>query len=82
MIDVSIASFHCDSLADVGFMTRNEMNSLLSINSDVNLYWVPGVWFIHLLREAKKEGRIRDAQGLKLITEVNSFKNLNRENIY
>lgn len=52
-----------------GFMTRAELVCYSSINSDVNLYWVPGMWFIHLLRKAKNHGRIRDNQGLKLITE-------------
>jgi len=57
-------------MVNSGFMTRKEIDCFLSIKSDVNLYWVPGMWFIHLLRTAKKEGRIRDPQGVKLITEV------------
>ena len=58
-----------------GFMTAAEMECFLSVKSNVNLYWVPGMWFIHLLRKVRQEGRVRDAQGLKLITEVCYFKN-------
>ena len=51
-------------------MTRAEMESYQSIEADINLYWLPGLWFAHHLREAQLQGRITDAHGAKLIMEV------------
>ncbi len=46
------------------------MESYQSIEADINLYWLPGLWFAHHLREAQLQGRITDAHGAKLIMEV------------
>ena len=54
-------------------MTRDEMECYQSTQADINLYWVPGLWFIQRLRDARRRGIIRDAQGVKLIMEVCYF---------
>lgn len=52
-------------------MTKLEMDLWQSIPStEFNTFWVPCTWFINLLREARNECRITDAQGVKLILEV------------
>ncbi|KAK8757261.1 hypothetical protein V5799_000036 [Amblyomma americanum] len=52
-------------------MTKLEMELWQSIPStEFNTFWVPCTWFINLLREARSECRITDAQGVKLIMEV------------
>lgn len=54
-----------------GFMTKSEMECFQSVETDVNLFWLPGLWFAHTLRKAQQEGRVTDQQGIKLIMEVN-----------
>lgn len=51
-------------------MTKEEMECFQSTEADINLYWVPGLWFIHRLRESQQKGIIKDSQGMKLIMEV------------
>ena len=46
------------------------MECFQSTEADINLYWVPGLWFIHRLRESQQKGIIKDSQGMKLIMEV------------
>lgn len=41
-----------------------------SIESDVNLYWLPGLWFAQNLQEAFMKGHIKDTYAVKLIMEV------------
>ncbi|KAL3250060.1 hypothetical protein MRX96_055670 [Rhipicephalus microplus] len=65
-----------DHLIEAGFMTKLEMELWQSIPStEFNTFWVPCTWFINLLREARNECRITDAQGVKLIMEeFNDFR--------
>jgi len=56
--------------ASIGFMTKVEMECFESVEADINLYWLPGLWFVHHLREAQLKGRITDSHGAKLIMEV------------
>ncbi|XP_077555736.1 uncharacterized protein LOC144170073 isoform X2 [Haemaphysalis longicornis] len=65
-----------DHLIEAGFMTKLEMEVWQSIPStEFNTFWVPCTWFINLLREARNECRITDAQGVKLILEeFNDFR--------
>ncbi|KAL1435528.1 hypothetical protein MTO96_000192 [Rhipicephalus appendiculatus] len=65
-----------DHLIEAGFMTKLEMDLWQSIPStEFNTFWVPCTWFINLLREARNECRITDAQGVKLIMEeFNDFR--------
>jgi len=52
-------------------MTTLELQLYQSVPSvEFNTYWIPCTWFINLLKEARKNHRISDAQGLKLIMEV------------
>ncbi len=55
-----------------GFMTYAEMETFKAVEADVNLYWLPGLWFSHRLREAQARGRIIDSYGAQLIMKVNS----------
>ncbi|XP_025987442.1 bestrophin-2 isoform X2 [Solenopsis invicta] len=60
-----------DHVVDSGFMTALELQLYQSVPSvEFNTYWIPCTWFINLLKEARKNHRISDAQGLKLIMEV------------
>ncbi len=59
-------SFACNE----GFMTRAEMECFKAVKADVNLFWLPGLWFTHRLREAQIQGRIIDPFGSQLIMKV------------
>ncbi|XP_012538019.1 bestrophin-4 isoform X2 [Monomorium pharaonis] len=65
-----------DHVVDSGFMTALELQLYQSVPSvEFNTYWIPCTWFINLLKEARKNRRISDAQGLKLIMEeFNEFR--------
>lgn len=52
-------------------MTQAELETFKAVESDVNLYWLPGLWFSHRLREAQVQGRIIDPYGAQLIMKVN-----------
>ena len=52
-------------------MTAVELELFVSVPSlEFNTYWIPCTWFINLLKEARENGRLSDAQGLKIIMEV------------
>lgn len=55
---------------NIGFMTYAEMETFKAVEADVNLYWLPGLWFSHRLREAQVRGRIIDPFGAQLIMKV------------
>jgi len=38
--------------------------------TDINLYWLPGLWFVHNLQEAQRQGLVVDPLGVKLIMQV------------
>ncbi|KAK4023402.1 hypothetical protein OUZ56_008814 [Daphnia magna] len=56
-----------EDVVNAGFMTYAEMKTYKAVQSDVNLYWLPGLWFSHRLREAQARGRIIDSYGAQLI---------------
>ncbi|GAB1862950.1 Bestrophin homolog [Camponotus japonicus] len=59
-----------DHVIDSGFMTTLERELYQSVpSSEFNTYWIPSTWFVNLLKEARKNHRIPDPQGLKLIME-------------
>lgn len=39
-------------------------------NPGVSLYWLPGLWLCHNLREANNKGIIASHDGIRLITAV------------
>lgn len=52
-------------------MTTLELELYQSVPSvEFNTYWIPCTWFINLLKEARNNRRLPDAQGLKIIMEV------------
>jgi bestrophin-3 len=56
-----------------GLMTRQQKELYESAEVEhpgVNLYWLPGLWFCHDLREAQKNGQISFNDGARLITAV------------
>ncbi|XP_063219310.1 uncharacterized protein LOC134529312 isoform X2 [Bacillus rossius redtenbacheri] len=60
-----------DHLVESGFMTTVELEIYQSVPSvEFNTYWIPCTWFISLLKETRRESRITDPQGMKLIMEV------------
>ncbi|XP_076284520.1 bestrophin-1 isoform X2 [Lasioglossum baleicum] len=65
-----------EHVVDSGFMTSLELELFLAVPSlEFNTYWIPCTWFINLLKEARVNRRIPDAQGLKLIMEeFNEFR--------
>ncbi|XP_015185861.1 PREDICTED: bestrophin-4-like [Polistes dominula] len=65
-----------DHVVDSGFMTALELDLFQSVPSlEFNTYWIPCTWFINLLKEARRNHRLPDAQGLKLIMEeFNDFR--------
>ncbi len=59
-------------------MTATEKEHLESIVSDLNLFWVPGSWFVSTLQEAVDDGTLSvDPIGLKLVMEVTLFPSSN-----
>ncbi|XP_043471768.1 bestrophin-4-like [Leptopilina heterotoma] len=65
-----------DHVVDAGFMTSLELGLFQSVPSlEFNTYWIPCTWFINLLKEARRNHRLPDAQGLKIIMEeFNQFR--------
>ncbi|KAK0083072.1 hypothetical protein PV326_006891 [Microctonus aethiopoides] len=65
-----------DHVVDSGFMTALELELFQSVpNLEFNTYWIPCTWFINLLKEARRNHRLPDAQGLKIIMEeFNDFR--------
>lgn len=57
-------------------MTLSEKHYLESIDSDLNLFWVPGSWFVSNLQEAINEGTLTDSIGIKLVMEVNPTRSI------
>lgn len=56
----------------LGFMTPVELQMFQSVPSkEFNTYWIPCTWFTFLLKQARKEKRIFDSMGVKVIVEVN-----------
>lgn len=51
-------------------MTQAEKQSLESVETDVNLYWLPGLWFAQNLQKAFRRGHVKDSYGTQLIMEV------------
>ncbi len=51
-------------------MTRAEMECFKAVKADVNLFWLPGLWFTQRLQEAQLQGRILDSFGAQLIMKV------------
>ena len=72
------SSYHIDYCLDIshslvhneGFMTCSEMEYFKTVKADVNLFWLPGLWFTRRLREAQIHGRIIDPLGAQLIMKV------------
>ncbi|EFX64654.1 hypothetical protein DAPPUDRAFT_66073 [Daphnia pulex] len=56
-----------EDVVRAGFMTRAEMECFKAVKADVNLFWLPGLWFTQRLREAQLQGRILDSFGVQLI---------------
>ncbi|XP_023244799.1 serine/arginine repetitive matrix protein 2-like [Centruroides sculpturatus] len=65
-----------DHLVEAGFLTKTELDMFESVPStEFNTFWIPCTWFITLLRDAKKDCRITDSNGVKLIMEeLNEFR--------
>ncbi|XP_032676145.1 bestrophin-4-like isoform X2 [Odontomachus brunneus] len=65
-----------DHVVDSGFMTTLELELYQSVPSvEFNTYWIPCTWFVNLLKEARRNNRLPDAQGLKIIMEeFNDFR--------
>ena len=52
-------------------MTKKEMICFESIETDVNLYWLPGLWFAQNLQAAFIQGCVKDTYAVNHIMEVN-----------
>ena len=51
-------------------MTATEKRYFEAVTADINLFWVPGGWFISAFQEAVANGAAADSSGNKLIMEV------------
>ena len=40
---------------------------------EMDIYWLPGVWFAHNMREAQKQGKISFSDGARLIMAVSAL---------
>uniref|UniRef100_T1JAX6 Bestrophin homolog n=1 Tax=Strigamia maritima TaxID=126957 RepID=T1JAX6_STRMM len=64
-----------EHLIEAGFLTQEEINIMDKINIKINKYWVPMNWFINLVNQARKEGRIDDGAPVKhILEELNNFR--------
>jgi hypothetical protein len=58
-------------------MTKKEMTCYESIETDVNLYWLPGFWLAQNLQAAFVRGCVKDTYAVNQIMEVQwSYFNL------
>ncbi|XP_071833581.1 bestrophin-2a-like [Apostichopus japonicus] len=63
-------------LVEAGVMTNREKDILKKLPTDNPKYWVPCTWFVNLVRNVKKEGRIdNDPAAKTIIDELNHFQN-------
>lgn len=51
-------------------MTATEKRYFERVTADINLFWVPGGWFISAFQDAVTSGAVADSCGTKLIMEV------------
>ncbi|GAB6029576.1 hypothetical protein CHUAL_005319 [Chamberlinius hualienensis] len=58
-----------DHLVEAGFMTEDERLRFNAIQAKINKYFVPMCWFLRLLDQVKKEGRVKEGAPLKHILE-------------
>jgi len=40
---------------------------------EMDIYWLPGVWFAHNMREAQKQGKMSFSDGARLIMAVSAL---------
>ena len=57
-------------VVNAGFMTSAEMERFQSVDATINMFWMPGMWCVHRLREAKLQGKITDPHGANIIMNV------------
>ncbi|KAJ8044463.1 Bestrophin-2 [Holothuria leucospilota] len=63
-------------LVEAGVMTSKEKDIIKKLPTDNPKYWVPCTWFVNLVREIRKEGRIESDPAMKtIIDELNNFLN-------
>jgi len=62
-----------------GFMTKKEKRYYESIETDVNLYWLPGLWFAQNLQAAFMQGCVKDTYAVNHIMEVGEEVELKAE---
>lgn len=63
-----------NSNINAGFMTKKEKECFESIGqTNINLFWVPGHWFVYNLSRAQEMGRVTDDFGVQLIMKVSMF---------
>lgn len=58
-----------DHLVEAGFMTGEELQLIKQIQNKINKYFVPMCWFLRLLDQAQKEGRVERGAPMKHILE-------------
>ena len=56
-------------VANAGFITQSEIKMFNKVETDINKFWLPAMWFVHRLREAKEAGKI-DSYGAKIVMSV------------
>ena len=59
-----------------GFMTKEEKEIFESVKADINMFWLPALWFAHYMREAQKNGKITYNDGARLIMAVSVLRDL------
>lgn len=64
-----------EHLVEAGFMTVEETHMITRVNAKINKYWIPMSWFVNLVHEARKEGRIEEGSAVKhILEELNKFR--------
>lgn len=58
-----------EHLVEAGFMTYEERQYFEHVKAKINKYFIPMCWFLRLLDQAKKEGRVKDGAAMKHILE-------------
>lgn len=50
-----------------------ELECYKAAETDVNIFWLPGIWFVHRLHEAEAKGLVPSSHGVKIIMTVTPF---------
>ncbi|KAK2727867.1 hypothetical protein QYM36_008369 [Artemia franciscana] len=58
-----------EHVVESGIMTKRELESFKSIQTEFNTYWIPSCWFVDLLRECRTTKKLIDPPGMRFVMQ-------------